>query len=68
MKNKPKLISGSTFHISALESLGGNRQLWLNSHLPLASFPAEAKRVAKQLRDAAEWVETVGLDYLKKKS
>lgn len=40
--------------------------LWGNSYHGIASTPTHAKEMARQMRDTARWLETVGCDYLAK--
>lgn len=56
------------FRVRASKNLADRRTLWLDlwgsSYVNLANTPAEAKKIASKLREAADWIETEGVKYL----
>jgi len=69
MKSTSKSITSSFAQLGCDKTRPALRKsIWMsllgNAYAPIAYSPNEAKKMAKQLREMADWVETTGVKYL----
>lgn len=64
--SKSKSYKCAAFRLKTERSESGRLGIWLdlwgNSYYPAAFTPFEARRLAKQFKKAANWLETVGAE------
>lgn len=72
MRKTSRSYSCPRFRIRTSKNLSGRRTLWLGSfcgsYVNAANTPEEARKLAKELRAAADWVEKEGTEYLAEKN
>ncbi len=60
------------FRVRVSKNLAERRTIWLDlwgqSYVNVANTPDEAQKIAKKLREAADWIETNGTKYLTDKN